>query len=140
MIRPLSIFAESAGTDEPERQKVWLDFYCKDNGIGMSQEFLEKIFDPFDAAHEWQGLRRAYPQAPLPEAWHKAYGPRTAPRSARSPPEGGRADGNRDYSSRHILLVEDNELNQEIALELLSVTGAQVEVACDGAEVAIYSS
>ena len=44
-------FAESAGTDEPERQKVWLDFYCKDNGIGMSQEFLEKIFDPFERVH-----------------------------------------------------------------------------------------
>lgn len=44
------------------------------------------------------------------------------------------ADRSRDYSDRHILLVEDNELNQEIAMELLSVTGAQVEVACDGAE------
>ena len=36
---------------------------------------------------------------------------------------------NMDYSGHHILLVEDNELNQEIALEMLSVTGVQVEVA-----------
>lgn len=41
---------------------------------------------------------------------------------------------NMDYSGRHILLVEDNELNQEIALEMLSVTGVQVEVAENGAK------
>ncbi len=39
-----------------------------------------------------------------------------------------------DYSGCHILLVEDNALNQEIALELLSVTGANVQVADDGAQ------
>ena len=39
-----------------------------------------------------------------------------------------------EYSGCHILLVEDNELNQEIALELLSMTGAQVEVADNGAQ------
>lgn len=39
-----------------------------------------------------------------------------------------------DYSRYHILLVEDNELNQEIAIELLSMTGAQVEAADNGAQ------
>ncbi len=39
-----------------------------------------------------------------------------------------------DYSSRRVLLVEDNELNQEIATELLGLTGVQVEVAGDGAQ------
>lgn len=39
-----------------------------------------------------------------------------------------------DYSAYRVLLVEDNELNQEIAVELLSVTGVQVEVADDGAQ------
>ncbi len=41
---------------------------------------------------------------------------------------------NMDYSGHHVLLVEDNELNQEIALEMLSVTGVQVEVAENGAQ------
>lgn len=50
-------------------------------------------------------------------------------REERSP--GG---GDVDYSQHHVLLVEDNELNQEIAVELLGVTGVQVDVAGNGAE------
>ena len=38
-----------------------------------------------------------------------------------------------DYSACHVLLVEDNELNQEIALEMLSGNGVQAEVAGNGA-------
>ena len=45
-----------------------------------------------------------------------------------------RAQRELDYSAYRILLVEDIELNQEIAVELLSVTGVQVEVADDGAQ------
>lgn len=44
------------------------------------------------------------------------------------------ATGKRDYSGFHILLAEDNALNQEIAVELLSMTGARVETADDGIE------
>lgn len=39
-----------------------------------------------------------------------------------------------DYSDYRVLLVEDNELNQEIAMELLGMTGVQVEAAGDGAQ------
>lgn len=35
-------------TGEREKDLVWLDFLCEDNGIGMSKEFLEKIFLPFE--------------------------------------------------------------------------------------------
>lgn len=31
-----------------EKRKIWLDFLCEDNGIGMSPEFLERIFVPFE--------------------------------------------------------------------------------------------
>ena len=37
-----------------------------------------------------------------------------------------------DYSGSRVLLVEDNELNREIAGELLGMTGVQVETAPDG--------
>lgn len=39
-----------------------------------------------------------------------------------------------DYSKYRILLVEDVEINQEIVLEMLSLTGVQTEVANNGAE------
>ena len=39
-----------------------------------------------------------------------------------------------DFSTYHILLVEDNEVNQQLALELLKDTGVVVTVASNGAE------
>lgn len=42
------------------------------------------------------------------------------------------ADQSIDYSSYHILLVEDMELNQEIVVEMLSITGVKVEVTDNG--------
>ena len=53
--------------------------------------------------------------------------------------EPGRKDQNQlqdiskcDYSGKKVLLVEDNELNSEIAKEIISMTGAQVETAENG--------
>lgn len=37
-----------------------------------------------------------------------------------------------DYTGKRILLVEDNELNREIAVEILQMTGAEVETAENG--------
>ncbi len=39
-----------------------------------------------------------------------------------------------DYSGRRLLLVEDNELNREIARMLIGQNGIQIEEACDGEE------
>ena len=39
-----------------------------------------------------------------------------------------------DFSAFHVLLVEDNEVNQQLALELLKDTGITVTVVCNGAE------
>lgn len=41
-----------------------------------------------------------------------------------------------DYSGRRVLLVEDNELNLEIASELLSMTGVEVDTAENGLQAA----
>ena len=47
-----------------------------------------------------------------------------------------------DFSGKRVLLVEDNELNREIATELLKEIGMEVDVACDGIEAvnSIYKS
>ena len=47
---------------------------------------------------------------------------------------GAQAGAEADYSRHRVLLVEDNELNQEIAVELLGMTGVQIEVAENGRE------
>lgn len=39
---------------------------------------------------------------------------------------------NADYSGKRILLVEDNELNREIAIEIIGMTGAEIDVAENG--------
>ena len=39
-----------------------------------------------------------------------------------------------DFSSFRVLLVEDNEVNQQLAIELLKETGVLLDVASDGAE------
>ncbi|MDE5718325.1 MAG: response regulator, partial [Lachnospiraceae bacterium] len=39
-----------------------------------------------------------------------------------------------DYSGKRILVVEDNDLNREIATEILSMTGASIETAENGKE------
>ena len=39
-----------------------------------------------------------------------------------------------NFAGRRVLLVEDNELNREIAMELLSTTGAAIDTAENGQE------
>ncbi|MDE7322179.1 MAG: response regulator [Lachnospiraceae bacterium] len=41
-------FSQHIDTNGTAPDKVWLDFLCEDNGIGMSTEFLNRIFIPFE--------------------------------------------------------------------------------------------
>ena len=49
-------------------------------------------------------------------------------------PETKGAGPQRNFSGKRFLLVEDNLLNQEVAVDLLTDAGAEVDIACDGAE------
>ena len=49
-------------------------------------------------------------------------------------PESAPCAGNCDFTGHRFLLVEDNDLNREIAAELLSDMGAMIETACNGEE------
>ncbi len=42
--------------------------------------------------------------------------------------------GKKDYSNKRLLVVEDNDLNREIATEILSLTGVKIETAENGKE------
>lgn len=121
-----------------------------DTGIGMSPDFLSRIFDPFtqehsDARSVYQGTGLGMPIVKsLVEKMHGTIeihsqegvgttflitlpfqpAPDSDPRSPAAP-----APGIRGYK---LLLAEDNELNADIARVLLEDAGASVTVVADG--------
>ena len=123
----------------------------KDNGIGMSEEFQTRIFDSFareDSARvhrtEGTGLGMAITRYIVVDAMggtidlnsRRGQGSEflvtldmektdMPEREAETPAE-------RDLSGRHILVAEDNELNWEIASELLSEEGLVLDWAENG--------
>ena len=134
------------------------EFVFKDNGIGMSEEFLKNIFEPFERAEDERvsqqqgtglGMAITYNLVKMMNGdihvkskegegtefdvtLFLKFGNSSSylqPVSA----DGGISElQNSDFSGERILLVDDNELNCEIAEELLEMTGIIVETAADG--------
>jgi signal transduction histidine kinase/CheY-like chemotaxis protein len=133
-------------------------FTVADTGIGMSEEFLPHLFDPF--AQESQGGNTSNNGTGLGMPISKqivtlmggtisatsklGHGtsviatlklPRATPEqvAAAKEKEPGAAGGSGpDLVGRRILVVEDNALNAKIAKKLLENQGATVEVAANG--------
>ena len=126
-------------------------FRFEDTGIGMKPEFLSKIFTPF--AQEDNGSRTNYKGTGLGMAITKQFTELMGGEiSVSSVPEKGscftveiplQIDREtaaaqsvepviQSIEGMRILLVEDNELNMEIARELLEDEGAEVTPAEDG--------
>ncbi len=130
------------------------EFCIRDTGIGMAPEFLEHIFEPFERERtstvsgiQGTGLGmsitknlvelmngRIAVESRLGQgsAFLCSFSFRLseAPASL-SAPELSCPPQSADW---RILLVEDNELNQEIAMTILEEAGCAVDVASDGAE------
>jgi signal transduction histidine kinase/BarA-like signal transduction histidine kinase len=145
----IRIKAEETGT---VNGTVQMKFRIDDTGIGMSDDFLKKIYEPFTQADN--GARTQYAgtglgmsitkqlvdqmggqisvtsetgvgtsftvQLPFKEADASALAPQAEETAADS------------LTGLHVLLVEDNELNQEIARYMLENAGAQVTCAGNG--------
>lgn len=133
-------------------ERVLVDVTIKDTGIGMSEDFLKNIFQPFVQAD--QGARSQYKGTGLGMAIVKELLERMggtiqidsvenqgttihvvipfeiAEESAAVQEMSELPKGN--LSGRRILLVEDNELNREIAAFLLKDEGISVTEAEDG--------
>ncbi len=144
------------------RHYAAFEFTCRDTGCGMKPEFLEHIFQPFSRAAETKsipgtglGLSIAHNLIDMMDGEIKVaseYGKgscftvsfrlRTtgekelplvdAQKAAEIEPLTGLES--LDFTGKRILLVEDNELNREIAVELLEMTHATVETAENGLE------
>lgn len=125
-------------------------FTVKDNGIGMSQEFQEKMFDSFTQEHqndkttEGTGLGlyivkryvdlmhgRIEVQSELGKGSTFVVYLSSEVKHVAETRRNTNADY--DFTGVKILLVEDNAFNQEIAQTLLKQKGAEVDTADNGA-------
>lgn len=123
----------------------------KDTGIGMSEEFLGHLFDPFAREHEGAGkyegtgLGLAIVKQLVDKMGGTIQVESRVGEGSRFTLElpftiAGKDDieetdeemTSADISGRHILLVEDNELNMEIAEMLLTDAGAHITRAVNG--------
>ncbi len=137
---------------------VSLLFQVIDSGVGISPEDQKRIFDAFEqagtSASRSQGtglglpisrsiIRRMGGELRLHSSVGKGsefYFTITLPYGA-PPVEAAVPEPTQAFQNVRLLLVEDNELNAEIARELLEIQGAQVTWAADGRQaVTIFSA
>ncbi len=136
------------------------EFVFRDNGIGMTKEFMKKLFEPFERAEDERvdgqqgtGLGMAITYN-LVKMMNGSIRVESEPgkgscftvtlylklsENAETQPEAAvekSADELRStsFEGRRVLLVDDNELNCEIATELLKMMKLDVECAVNGKE------
>lgn len=126
------------------------EFTIKDNGIGMSKEFISTIFEPFTRAQsstvsniQGTGLGMAITKRLIDMMGgtividsKEGVGTETTVTFdfvlANNSVQVKTEDVMYDFTGRKVLLVEDNEMNREIATELLEEAGFVVDIASDG--------
>lgn len=139
------------------------EFVFKDNGIGMSEEFLKNIFEPFERAEDERvnkqqgtglGMAITYNLVKMMNGdiqvkskpgkgtvftvtlFLKFGGNGGNALPTALTPSSKNVDNLKKahFKDKRVLLVDDNELNREIAGELLEMTGITVEMAENGQE------
>ena len=136
-----------------ESEEVCFHFVCEDNGIGMSKEFQESAFEPF--SQERESARTLYAGTGLGLAITKHLVERMNGEilfesekdkgttfDIRIPLRVNRVRISRQPKTKNdtlrqkirVLLVEDNDLNMEIAEFMLQDLGAEVKKAWNGQE------
>lgn len=132
-----------------------MTFICKDNGIGMSKEFQEHIYEPF--AQEGNGARSIYGGSGLGMSIARSLAeemggsisfeseqgvgsifyitlPFAVDKNAKAPEEKKEREVPASIEGMSVLIAEDNELNMEIAQFVLESAGAVVTKAMNGRE------
>ncbi len=132
-----------------------IEFICQDTGIGMSEEFVKHIFEPF--SQENQNARTSYAGTGLGMSIVKSIiesmGGNISVESQKgvgttfdvtipfevdedTKKNDSTNDESKEYSIKglNILVAEDNDMNMEIAKFLLEENGAKVIEAHDGKE------
>ncbi|MDO5448118.1 MAG: response regulator [Clostridia bacterium] len=147
-------------SEKPSRDVGYANYVvvCEDNGIGMSEDFLKHIFESFERERsatisgvEGAGLGMSITkrlidmmEGSIEIESELGIGTKVIMRfklriramdeSVDGPLEDTSYEPAFDLRDKRILVVEDNELNREIATELLEEQGVIVDIACDGLE------
>lgn len=138
--------------ESADESAVPLTVSVKDDGIGMGKDFIGRVFNEFERERNSTESRRQGTGLGLAIAKQivDAYGGEITVQS--EPDKGSEfvvritlkkaspvsessadvTDEKLDFGGKRALLVEDNELNREIASELISTMGVEIEEACDG--------
>ena len=155
----VSLRAEQKGTAIGE--EALFSFRVSDNGIGMSEEFMTKLFEPFtrerdtttsgiqgtglgmtitktivelldgkiDVRSEVGKGTVVYVDVPLKVVPEPKETPKTEAKAAEL-----------SFKGKHVLLVDDVELNREIAQMMLEKAGFEVSTCVNGQEAVDYMS
>ena len=155
----VSLRAEQKGTAIGE--EALFSFRVSDNGIGMSKEFMTKLFEPFtrerdtttsgiqgtglgmtitktivelldgkiDVRSEVGKGTVVYVDVPLKVVPEPKETPKTEAKAAEL-----------SFKGKHVLLVDDVELNREIAQMMLEKAGFEVSTCVNGQEAVDYMS
>lgn len=138
---------------------VTLEFVITDSGIGMSKEFMQHMFEPFEQELHTDAQRVNGTGLGLSISYHlvtmmggeitadsrEGEGTRFVVRipvaladQAQEPckrlQEAPDATADYDFSGSRILVAEDNEINAEIVMTMLGYTGAEVTHVWNGKE------
>jgi len=141
-----------------DNEKVLVRFSVTDTGIGISESFIERLFDPFEQSdssisrrYGGTGLGLAISQRIVElmggqiqveskhdkgsrfsfSVWLKIdKNANSTDRTA----DAGQGDETFDFSGRRILVVDDVEVNRDIIYAFLESTGVQLESASNGQE------
>ncbi len=138
---------------EVDGNKLKIQFIVRDNGIGMSEEFLQHIFEPFSREYSAEaektqgtGLGLAIVKS-LVDAMDGTISVTSEPGKGTEfvvvlyvdivakeelPAPAAPHDDNVDLSGLRVLLVEDNELNIYVARTILEKVGCVVTTAENG--------
>lgn len=147
------IFTVTERPGDAEDNAVY-EFCIRDTGIGMAPEFIEHIFEPFERERtstvsgiQGTGLGMSITKnlvelmngtiaVESKKGCGSAFTFTFTFRFGETSAEQDTADtpSEQQLIGRRLLLVEDNELNQEIAVTILEEAGCIVDVAADGAE------
>lgn len=134
-----------------EEKEAYYSIIVKDNGCGMSEQFLQKVFEPFERETRFGVPRVVGTGLGMPIV--KSLVTRmngtihidsevdkgtcvivSLPFNLADSVQKGEQPKLSDFAGKRILVVEDNDINMEIISDLLTMNGLEVFAAANGRE------